>query len=61
MTNRVRLTEAAATRFPDLAGRTGTMVPAWNPPDTEPQIDDSDLAARRVGRTGRRPHMAPAG
>ena len=23
-TNRVRLTEAAATRFPDLAGRTGT-------------------------------------
>ena len=26
MTNRVRLTEAAATRFPDLANRTGTMV-----------------------------------
>ena len=24
-TNRVRLTEAAATRFPDLAGRTGTV------------------------------------
>ena len=25
MTNRVRLTPAAATRFPDLAGRTGTV------------------------------------
>ena len=24
-TNRVRLTEAAATRFPDLAGQTGTV------------------------------------
>ena len=34
MTNRVRLTEAAATRFPDLAGRTGTAhdvteYPRW--------------------------------
>ena len=26
MTNRVRLTPAAATRFPDLAGRTGTVA-----------------------------------
>ena len=26
MTNRVRLTQAAATRFPDLAGRTGTVL-----------------------------------
>ena len=26
MTNRVRLTPAAATRFPDLAGRAGSIV-----------------------------------
>ena len=33
MTNRVRLTQAAATRFPDLAGRTGSLMPSDLAPD----------------------------